>query len=344
MRAIGVIALALGACAHNVPQDEHTGEDGKFKGAREIHLENGGAKVRGIVTYPGGDRVDWKFVEIDKDKIGQLDIDLDWRAPRPGLKLNFDVFDQWNTPLATGKRSGKTARTASIANAKGKYFIRVYAIGRGDAGAYRLALDFKEHAMPGPDHWGAIDVPDPPRLAAVPGEDKGCDESAGDTFDPKNPACYTVCPKLATPPPNWRGCIGQCPVNDPSNPACLDKYCPNPPTIDSKACMANKSVFPPCNPSAPDPKNWNCIKPKDPVIARAINVSVQGDDTVVTIAAGSDNNIDRTWKGQILRGDSDEPLTGGKVTLIRVGKRQIVAKVHLPTDIVQQNLRIKLTP
>jgi len=340
---MGIAALALCACAHNVPQDEHTGADGRFGGAKEIRLENGGAKVHGIVTYPGGDRVDWKFVEIDKDKIGQLDIDLNWQTPRPGLKLNFDVFDQWNTQLVTGKRAGKHARTASITPAKGKYFIRVYAVGRGDAGSYKLALDFKEQELHG-DSWNAIEIPDPPRLAAVPGPEKTCDESKGDVFDPKNEACFSVCPTTATPPPHWRACDGQCVVNDPTNPACLEKFCPNPPTVRSKACMANKAIFPPCNAAAPDPENWNCIKPKDPVEARAIAIEVSGNDTIVTIAVGSDKGVDRNWKGQLLRGESKEPLVGGNVTIINVTKLRTVVKVHLPSDIVTKNPQVRLSP
>src|SRR5205823_4628578 len=142
--------------------------------------------------------------ELDKDKRGQLDVDLKWTTPRPGLKLNFDVFDQWNVQLASGKRTGKHARTASIFGAKGKYFIRVYAVGRGDAGAYKLALDFKEQLHSGDGGWFAVEVPDPPKLAAVPPSDVGCNESAGDTFDPKNPKCFDVCPTTATPPPGWR--------------------------------------------------------------------------------------------------------------------------------------------
>lgn len=343
MRAIGIAALVAAACAHNVPQDDHTGEDGKVKGAREIHLENGEAKVHGIVTYPGGDRVDWKFVELDKDKIGQLDFDLQWRTPRPGLKLNFDVFDQWNNPQATGKRAGKRARTASITDAKGKYFIRVYAVGRGDAGEYRLAVDFKEKDTPISVNLAALPVQDPPKLAAVP-NDIPCDESKGDTFDPKNPNCASVCPINAQAPPKWAPCEKECKVNDPANPACLDKFCPNPPTVRSKACMADKRIFPPCNAAAPDPENWNCIKPKDPILTRAIGVEVNGGDTNVTISVGTDNGVDRTWKGQILRGESNDPIPGGNIILIRVGKHQTVAKVHLPTDIVQQNLRIKLMP
>src|SRR5689334_6013551 len=125
----GVLALVLGvSCAHNVPQDQATGEDGRFKGAKEITLDNNEGHASDIVTYPGGDRVDWKFVQLPDKKVGQLDIKLTWQPPRPGLQLAFDVFDEWFYPVGEtkkGKKRGRSrTRSASIDNAKGKYYIR----------------------------------------------------------------------------------------------------------------------------------------------------------------------------------------------------------------------------
>ena len=170
-----ITALALIAalsCAHNVAQDSASGEDGKIKGAKAIVLDQGEGKAKGIVTYPGGDRVDWKSVELPADKRGDLSINLKWVAPRPGLQLAFDVFDQWNTPVAQSKKLGKKSRArmrdATLNDAHGTYFIRVYAVGRGDAGTYKLTVDFKEVNGPMTLDLTKVDVPDPPRLAALP--------------------------------------------------------------------------------------------------------------------------------------------------------------------------------
>src|SRR5262245_64195004 len=89
--ALGALLLTVAACPKMVPQDEHTGADGKPKGAKKIALENGEGKGRGIVTYPGGDRVDWKLIELPKDKTGTLTLKLSWTPPRPGLDLSFAV-------------------------------------------------------------------------------------------------------------------------------------------------------------------------------------------------------------------------------------------------------------
>src|SRR4051812_31341633 len=110
------IAVTLGAlsCAHNVPQDSATGNDGRIKGAKAITLDNGEGKATGIVTCPGGDRVDWKMVEIPDKKRGTLDIKLSWTPPRPGLQVAFEVFDEWNTVVFSSKKSGKKkSRTRS---------------------------------------------------------------------------------------------------------------------------------------------------------------------------------------------------------------------------------------
>src|SRR5262249_36225736 len=139
------------ACAHDVEQDRATGVDGKIEGAKPIKFDNGEGVAKGIVTYPGGDRVDWKSVEVPAGKHGTLDFQLTWQAPRPGLQLAFDVFDQSNTPIVVTKSSVRKRghqRTATIADAAGTYFVRVYAPRRTDAGTYKLTASFHETGGP----------------------------------------------------------------------------------------------------------------------------------------------------------------------------------------------------
>lgn len=343
--ATAAISLALlwAACAHNVSQDAHTGNDGKVKGAKRIDLENGGGRSAGIVTYPGGDRVDWKIVELPDDARGSMEIKLRWQSPRPRLQLAFDVFDSFYWPIVQSqkqskRRSSSRVRTATINNAKGKYYIRVYAVGRGDAGKYTLKVDFNEVAGPIAPDLSKVDIPEPPRLAAVPEAEIPCDEFS---FDMKNPACRSVCPP-ANAPPRWPGCQGKCPdPPDVTNPACWATMpCPNPPNRNVKAC----TKFPPCSDfKNPDPLNPNCDN-ATPVIARVIKTEVQGSNTLITIAAGSDQNVGKGWRGSVLRGDSETTVDGGDVMVIRVGKRETLGKVGLTTDQVRANPRVRLTP
>ncbi|HEY5924710.1 MAG TPA: hypothetical protein VIV11_23685 [Kofleriaceae bacterium] len=343
--AIGFAILVGLSCAHNVSQDKATGPDGKVKGAKALTFENNEARSNGIVTYPGGDRVDWKLVELPEKKTGILDIKLQWNPPRPGLQLAFDVFDEWNTMVLQSKKASKKSksrvRTAVLDNAKGKYFIRVYAMNRGDAGKYKLTVDFKESTGPMSIDLLKVEIPEPPKLAAVPETEATCDEF---TFDVKNPACRTVCGAGA--PKGWPGCAGKCPdPPDPTVEACWDKVCPSPPTSRSKACMrdVNKN-FPPCDKSNPDLDNPKCNIKAAPVTGRVIKTEVQGSEVVVTIAVGSDQGVGKGWTGRVLRGDTDSAIDGGDVTVIRVGKRETVGKVRLTIDQVSANPKVKLSP
>jgi hypothetical protein len=232
-------------------------------------------------------------------------------------------------------------RTAAVDNAKGKYFIRIYALNRGDAGKYKLTVDFKESQGPITTDLTKIEIPDPPKLAAVPEPEATCDEF---TFDPKNPACRSVCPTSGAPP-GWPACKGKCPdPPDPQNEACWDKVCPTPMTQRSKACMRQKEKFPPCDKSNPDPDNWKCGQKDPPVTGRVIKNEVQGRDVVITIAVGSDQGVGKGWTGRVLRGNTDSPIDGGEVTVVRVGKRETIGKVRLTTDQVAANPKVRLSP
>jgi len=342
--------LVLASCAHNVPQDSNTGADGKEKGAKPITLENGEGKASGIVTYPGGDRADWKMIELPEKQRGTLQIQLAWTPPRAGLQLAFDVFDEWNRQVGQSAKSAKSrskgrTRSATIDDAKGKYLVRVFAVGRGDAGKYRLTVDFKESTSGPKFDPLKLEIPDPPKLAAVPDPVIPCDDGVN-PFDPKNPECKNVCP-AAGAPPNWPPCKDKCPT--PANvelPACqaiMD--CPNPADRRVKKCIADKvHKWPKC-PDArnPDPNNPNCDDIKiPPVIGRIIGSSIQGSEVIVTIGAGSNSGIAPNWTAHVLSGASDQPLAGGEVKVVRVDKAVTVGKVHLTADQLLANPRVRL--
>ena len=182
--AAGVLLLVAAGCARNVPQHSHSGKDYRYKGAKPVPLEDGEGRLRDIVTYPGGDRVDWKVVELPEGERGTLRIKLRWRPPRPGLDLAFNVYDEWFDRVARVKpsRSGRDrSKSVEIDKASGKYYIQIYAPRRGDAGRYTLSLRFKERkqaAMPSADELAGMIEP-PPTLPAVP-QPKSADEVAAE--------------------------------------------------------------------------------------------------------------------------------------------------------------------
>jgi hypothetical protein len=334
---VAASTLLIASCPHNVPQDQKSGSDGKVKGAKPIELENGEAKVRGIVTYPGGDRVDWKVIELPKDKTGVMSLRLSWVPPRPGLGLGLDVFDEYGRTIKSvkggKKKSNRRSRKAEILPARGKYFIRVYATSRGDAGKYTLKVSFAEQVADLGFDIKTLDIPDPPRLAAVPEPEVECDEL---TFDKKNPKCRGVCPN--PPDPSWPACSGKCPVPpDVNNASCWNTMpCPNPPDRRVKACP--KTSWPECNPQAKDPQNPNCDNYRPaPVKAHVINVQVAGDGTIITVDRGKDKGVDKGWRGKIMKKGSTRMMEGGEFTVIKVGSRESVGKVKLTSDQVTAN-------
>lgn len=329
------------ACARNVRQDLATSTDGKMTGAKPLVLEEGAVTDSGIVTYPGGDRVDWKKVEIPDAKQGALDIKLTWTTPRPGLKLGFDVFDRWNAQVASSKRIAKGSRQATIGNARGTYFIRVYAVGRGDAGRYKLGVEFDEHAIAKDPY---ADVNGPPRLADLPDVTQSlpCDLYK---FDFQNPACHDQCPKV-NPPANWQGCSKVCTVTpaDAGIPACAASMeCP--PGGDRRVAKCTKSAFKPCDPRNIDPSNPRCDDFQFPMVAsRITKKSVIGNEVEIIVMIGADSHIDLTWSAVVLQGDTDRPISGGAIRITRVDSDKIVGRVKLTPQQVEQNVHVRIAP
>ena len=330
------VATGLAACAHNVAQDGNTGPDGKVKGAQALELENGEGRSKGIVTYPGGDRVDWKKIVLPEGKAGVLELKLRWKSPRPGLDLAFEVYDQWFHPVGGAKPkpgSGRTSKKFAIENAQGTYYVQIYAAKRGDAGEYVLTAEYDDRNTAlalGP-------IPEPPRLPALPLPPKPCDASS---FDMKNPACAFVCPMPADP--KWPGCQGVCPSPpDASLAACQASMpCPNPPDRRVRSCT--KDLWPACTPGAKDPGNPNCDGFRIVMKARIINVQATSGGTLITVNRGSDKGIATGWRGTLLRADG-KPVDKGEFVVIRVTKRDAVAKVKVSVDTVNRYKEVEIS-
>ena len=164
--------FAIG-CVKNVPQHSHSGKDYRRKGAKKIKLdEDGEGRAKGIVTYPGGDRVDWKQFETPEGMgDGELKIKLRWKPPRRGLDLAFNVYDQYFHRVARAKPSKKRRRSKSVTidhAVPGKYYIQIYAPRRIDAGAYRVSVQYEELPATVEVKMDPSQIPDPPKLAGVP--------------------------------------------------------------------------------------------------------------------------------------------------------------------------------
>jgi len=340
-RAALVLAalIALAGCPRNVKQDKASGKDAKWKGAKTVSLEaNGTAEASGIVTYPGGDRVDWKLIELPAGQKGELEIELSWKPARPGLDLAFDVYDEWGGKLggvkpkkpSAAKKSKKKRgkKTTKIDLAQGKVYIEVYASNRGDAGKYRLKAKFVPAVAADQKIFepGSVSIPEPPKLAAVP---PPCDPNA---IDEKNPECKGI-----TKPCDLK-------AYDPTLPACAN-ICPDPKKPDATidACI---KYFPACDPKAIDPNNPRCtgikahVEPMDGLIT---SITIQSGGTVIQINKGIDAGVDKGWTGEIVDG-TGRAIKDGSFTIFKSQKSRSFAKVKASRDVVNKNLNVKLTP
>jgi hypothetical protein len=357
MRVVGILACFAIACAHNVPQDKATSPDGRIKGAKVLTFDNDVASDTGIVTYPGGDRIDWKAIEIPDKRKGKLDITLAWTPPRPGLRLGFQVFDQFQQLITSTKKGTGRTRVASVDNAKGKYFIRVYALGRGDAGKYKLDVEFHDGGGgPVGIEWLKVDVPEPPKLADLPtvvDGGKPCDKY---TFDKTNRNCENVCPfPIQDPPEGWKACENVCTKKNPvaedaAKPACAkimkcDRRAPDNRIPD---CTGK---FPPCDFTKDplDTDNPNCLKPRPPVYAYIKGNRIDGGDLEVTMIVMDKATITTKWSASIIKGGSenarpaaDIPLSGGRLDITRVDGNVVKARGKLTIDQLKDNKWVKL--
>ena len=336
-----LLTTTLVGCAKNVKQDAKTGADGKVKGAKAITLEANEGEASGIVTYPGGDRVDWKLVELPEGKRGKLEVSLSWRPPRPGLDLAFDVYDDYGQkvgfvkPKKAGaakkskKKRGKKSTT--IENVQGKYYVAIYASNRGDAGKYKLSVKFVEEVAEVVEVFDmtTVDVPEPPKLAAVY---LPCDINA---IDPSNPDCKGKHPPCDEnkPDKNNPNCTGKHPpcdpnAKDPTNPNCL-------------------ALYPECDLNAIDKTNPKCAgkrKPPPPAIDGKIqDVSESDQGSIITIDKGTKAQVDRGWTGYITTSNGKK-VDKGDFTVYRVTERQCFAKVKLSRDALQNYKNVKLVP
>lgn len=342
------VLICIAACANNTPQNKQTSKDGRFTGAKPLALgDDGTVSEHGIVTYPGGDRVDWKSIELPEKKTGTLEIKLTWTTPRPNLRLGFDVFDKYNALIAPAKkeRHGYT-RTQTIENAKGKYLIRVYALRRGDAGTYKLDVNFTPPIADTGIDWPKVVVAEPPRLPDLPTVvvSEPCDANKV-PFDYSNPGCATVCP-TTNPRKGWKGCKGQCTVTppDPGIPECAKDMVCDLRALDRRIPSCLKHFPKPCpDPRNPDPNNPNCDGVEIPPVMGRIqgHTVISNTEVEILISVGTSSRIDPTWTAAVVDG-SNKVI--GTIKITRMDTSNTRGRVSLTAQQVTTNKNVLFTP
>ncbi len=298
--------ISLVGCAQNISQKLNSGKDYRAKGAKKVRFRDDGRwrSSRDVVTYPGGDRVDWKVIEIPEETPpGTLTIKVKFDLPRPGLDLAFDVFDSYYARIGRAKKStgddlreqemfGNTKRVTIKNAGPGRYYVMIYAPRRTDAARYRVeAKLIAQKTSTEPE--ALANLPDPPTLAAIP--------------------------EAVVPVP--------CP-NDPSRmqPDCAEKPEPVP-------C--------PNDPSRMQP---DCDVEVKPLKGRIVDFTISArGGIVIKIDRGKKHGVTKGWTGQVTS-KSGDPIDGGEFRIFRVTTQESQGKVRLSVDQIRANQRVRISP
>lgn len=308
-----LLAASLG-CTRNIPQDKASGKDGKVKGAKPIKLEDGEGRASDTVTYPGGDRVDWKLFEVPAGTGGKLQVKMKVRPPRPGHTVAFILYDENFQRIEQSTKKPKNVKKVTLSRVPpGKYYLQIFAPRRMDAGDYRLSVRYKERPPEAKDPCEenpdlpecADDIPSPPTLPALPElecrEDKDCGDGA---------TCVA----------------NSCKQKDP----CLEMSC-----AEGEVCQTqgNKAV---CVPKKVDVE---CVR------AGLVKYQLTSSGAVIiTVNKGKSAGVDQGWSGQVLLKNTPKPLNGGGFKITKVTQGESVGKVRLSLDQLSANRRIELCP
>jgi hypothetical protein len=328
------VALASAGCSMNIAQDAKTGPDGKAKGAKKIRIgDDGEGTSKGVVTYPGGDRVDWRMFEIPK--AGDVTVNLKWVPAKPGEDLAFNVFDDTFHVIrrvAPTPDSDKVRKTAELsALTPGKYYVQIYAPGRGDAGEYEVNVHWSEARAPGSTVLNADPLPNPPRLPAVPGAvSAAAGGAAPDKSKPKG-SKDNPCQVGEACAPGALYVNPACPTADPMP---IGSPCPPQPVI---------------NPACPDAGPLMPGAPCPPVIVKKtgkiIERQQQGQEVQITLDKGSNQGIQKGWTGVVFKGKTgNTPLANSEFVILRVTETESYAKLKKVTlEALGENVRVELT-
>jgi hypothetical protein len=326
---VGLAAsLAIGCGGAPVKQNANTGDDGVVDGARTIKLnEDGEGRSEDTVSYPGGDRVDWKVFEITRK--GDVEVTLKWKSPRPNLDLSMNILDDtFNMVKRVAPGSGETPKkSARITDAEpGLYYVQIYASERKDAGDYELDITFtpkREIQVSGLEP-----LANPPRLPGIPGAAAAAGNTgAVDKSKPKGDKANPCQAGEQCPP----GSNFKRPACPDAEPAPLEVPCP----AINPACpeAGLLAVGVPCPPKVVPPR-----------AAKIIERSLSGQDIIITLDKGMNQGIAKGWTGVVFVGKSGtKQVAGSDFTIFKVTEDESYGKLRkVSMDDLGDNVRVEL--
>lgn len=83
-------------------------------------------------------------------------------------------------------------------------------------------------------------------------------------------------------------------------------------------------------------------EPAKPVTARIVKLEVVSSDVALTVAAGTNSGVEKTWTGCVID-TGTKCLADGKLVIIRVDKTTLIAKTSLTPAQITAHPTVLLT-
>ena len=131
-----------------------------------------------------------------------------------------------------------------------------------------------------------------------------------DACPPDAPKAHQACKDLRPP----------CETFDRADPRCIDR-CPKDAPADWPACVRTR-----------------------PIVAEVKGASVIGDEVEVLLKLDPKHPVTNDWIAELLVGQSDKPLPGGRGTIILSNGPRLKIRFKLPKDAIDHNPRVRLSP
>ena len=342
-----VLVVALnGCCRTDECCNKHSGIDGERPGAPRIR---GGMIYNDEVSWDKRDCMDWRHIMLAQQ--GTLTVLLHWDNGK--AKLNLDVFDAMGIKIQEGRVWGSGGLRAVVAiEEPGPYYIRVRTVGTDDESHYSLRVLFKpggpppvchnctvgerkclgaasyvtcERVAPGCTAW-TKEIPCPNQAGCKNGV---CDPCAS-PCTPQSQRCvsakaFAVCAQKAGDPcPSWGPAVpcpagfrcreDQCRKAGPAAPRCTqDSDCPA-----NRICRAGRCVERAATPAPA--KSPRC---------KIISLYRYRGVWTLHLECPDEGTAKPGQVGTVLDGDTNKPLPGGQIKVLRVAGRYAIANTSL---------------